>query len=154
VLGTLILKEASDLTDEEALDALRFDTRWWCAFDLEPEQSELCQKTLHNFRVKLLAGQKGPLVFRRVADELIAALGLDVSRQRLDSTHILSNFARLNRLGLFCETMRVFLHALKKGHARAYASLPRGILTRHGDESWYRDARREEGPRRLGVVAR
>jgi hypothetical protein len=154
VLGTLILKEANDLTDEEALDALRFDTRWWCAFDLSPEEAELCQKTLHNFRVKLMAHEKGALVFRLLTDALIPALGLDVSRQRLDSTHVLSNFARLNRLGLFCETIRVFLHALKKGHRDLHDRLATGLLKRHGEESWYRDARREEGPRRLKVVAR
>lgn len=154
VLGALILKEANDLTDEEALDALRFDMRWWWAFDMKSEEAELCQKTLHNFRVKLIAGGKGALVFRQVTDELIQALGLDVSRQRLDSTHILSNFARLNRLGLFCETIRIFLHALKKSHPQEHGRLPGGLLKRHGEESWYRDARREEGPRRLGVVAR
>ncbi|MFQ5507345.1 MAG: transposase [Planctomycetota bacterium] len=154
VMGTLILKEANDLTDEEALDALRFDTRWWCAFELDPEEADLCQKTLHNFRAKLLASGKGAVVFRRATDELIAALGVRVDRQRLDSTHILSNFARLNRLGLFCETIRVFLHALKKGYRDLHDRLPAGLLKRHGEESWYRDARREEGPRRLRVVAR
>ena len=154
VLGTLILKEANDLTDEEALDALRFDTRWWCAFDLKLEEADLCQKTLHNFRVKLLSHEKGAMVFRRVTDGLINELGIDVSRQRLDSTHVLSNFARLNRLGLLCETIRVFLHALKKGHRDLHDRLPAGLLKRHGEESWYRDARREEGPRRLRVVAR
>ncbi|MFA4948717.1 MAG: transposase [Candidatus Krumholzibacteriia bacterium] len=154
VLGTLILKEANDLTDEEALDALRFDTRWWCAFDLALKEADLCQKTLHNFRAKLMACEKGSLVFRRLTDELIPALGVKVTRQRLDSTHILSNFARLNRLGLFCETIRVFLHAIKKGHRDLHDRLPAGVLKRHGEESWYRDARREEGPRRLRVVAR
>jgi len=154
VLGTLVLKEANDLTDEEALGALRFDTRWWCAFDLKPEKADLCQKTLHNFRAKLTAREKGAVVFRRLTDELIAALGVRVDRQRLDSTHILSNFARLNRLGLFCETIRVFLHALRKGHRDLHDRLPTGLLKRHGEESWYRDARREEGPRRLRVVAR
>jgi hypothetical protein len=154
VIGTLVLKEANDLTDEEALDALRFDTRWWCAFELDPEEADLCQKTLHNFRANLLAHEKGAVVFRRLTDELIAALGVRVDRQRLDSTHILSNFARLNRLGLFCETIRVFLHALKKGHRNLHDRLPAGLLKRHGEESWYRDARREEGPRRLRVVAR
>ena len=113
VLGTLILKEANDSTDEEALAAVDFDLRWHYAFELKPEESHLCQKTLHNFRAKLLRSGKGELVFRRLTDELIATLGLRVDRQRLDSTHILSNFARLNRLGLFCETIRVFLHALK-----------------------------------------
>ena len=154
VLGTLILKEANDLTDEEALGALRFDARWWCAFDLALKEADLCQKTLHNFRAKLMACEKGTLVFRWLTDELIPALGLDVSRQRLDSTHILSNFARLNRLGLFCETIRVFLHALRKGHRDLHDRLPAGVLKRHGEQSWYRDARREEGPRRLRVVAR
>jgi hypothetical protein len=154
VLGTLILKEANDLTGEEALEALRFDVRWWRAFDLDAEEAELCQKTLHNFRAKLLAKEKGALVFRRLTDALIPALGLKVDRQRLDSTHILSNFARLNGLGLFCETIRVFLHALKKGHRDLHDRLPAGLLKRHGEESWYRDARREQGPRRLGVVAR
>lgn len=154
VLGTLILKEANDLSDEEALAALDFDLRWHFAFDLAPEESHVCQKTLHNFRSKLLADGKGAAIFRRLTDELIVALGVRVDRQRLDSTHILSNFARLNRLGLFCETMRVFLHALHKGHRDLHDQLPAGLLKRHGEASWYRDARREEGPRRLRVVAR
>jgi len=154
VLGTLVLKEANDLTDAEALGALDFDARWWCAFDLNPEESHLCQKTLHNFRMNLMASEKGGMVFRRLTDELIAALGVRVDRQRLDSTHILSNFARLNRLGLFCETIRVFLHAIHKGHRDRHDRLPAGLLKRHGEQSWYRDARREEGPRRLRVVVR
>ncbi|MBI4371051.1 MAG: transposase [Elusimicrobia bacterium] len=114
VLGTLILKEMSDLTDEEALAALDFDLRWHYAFDCSSRELHLCQKTLHSFRVKLIASEKGRLVFRHVTDELIAGLGIDVKRQRLDSTHILSNFARLNRLGLMCETIQVFMKALKK----------------------------------------
>jgi hypothetical protein len=154
VVGTLVLKEANDLTDEEALGALDFDLRWHYAFDLAPEDSHVCQKTLHNFRAKLLASGKGAVVFRRLTDDLIAALGVRIDRQRLDSTHILSNFAQLNRLGLFCETIRVFLHELHKRHRDLHDRLPTGLLKRHGEQSWYRDARREEGPRRLRVVAR
>ncbi|MDX6771105.1 MAG: transposase [Elusimicrobiota bacterium] len=154
VLGALLLKEANDLTDEEALAALDFDLRWHYAFDLTPEESHVCQKTLHNFRAKLLANAKGAVVFRRLTDDLIPALGVRVDRQRLDSTHILSNFARLNRLGLFCETIRLFLHALYQGHRDLHDRLPAGLLRRHGEQSWYRDARKEDGPRRLRVVAR
>lgn len=154
VLGALILKEMSDLTDEEALAALDFDLRWHYAFDLSAQELHLCQKTLHSFRVKLIASEKGKLVFRRVTDELIAELGIDVKRQRLDSTHILSNFARLNRLGLMCETIRVFMRTLKKLKPELYEGLSVGIKKRHGEESCYADARKEDGPRRLGVVAR
>ena len=35
---------------------------------------------------------------------MIAALGLRTGKQRLDSTHVMSNIAVLTRLGLFCES--------------------------------------------------
>lgn len=154
VLGVLILKEMWDLSDNEALEALKFDTRWWYAFDLPLVELTLSQKTLHNFRAKLIEKEKAQLPFRRLTDELIGALGVSVVRQRLDSTHVLSNFAVLTRLGVFCETLRVFLHRLAKEHRDLYDSLPSGILRRHGEDSHYGDAHRKEGPRRLAVVAR
>jgi hypothetical protein len=157
VLGALILKEMKDLTDEEALEALEFDARWWWALDRELHELHLCQKTLHNFRQRLLEHEdadKKKLAFRRVTDKLIEALGVNTDRQRLDSKHLLSNFAVLTRLGLFCETIRVFLAELKKLDPKRYETLPGGILKRHGEESHYAYARRAEGPRRLAVVAR
>ena len=154
VLGVLILKEMNDYTDEEALDALEWNGLWWWAFQRQPEELHLCQKTLHNFRRGVIEHDKSKVAFRRVTDELIAALGIQVGKQRLDSTHVLSNFAIVNRLGLFCETIRVFLRAVKAVDAKAYAALPAGILRRHGDEDNYAYARRGEGPRRLAVVAR
>ncbi len=163
VLAVLILKETADLTDREALDALEFDTRWWYALAREPHELHLCQKTLHNFRERLVNhkdkderpdSEKKKLAFRRVTDELIAALGVSVEHQRLDSKHILSNIAVLTRLGLFCETIRVFLRDLKRVDAKAYEALPARMLKRHGEESHYQDARRADGPRRLAVVAR
>jgi hypothetical protein len=154
VLGTLILKEINDLSDEEAVEALDLDMRWHYAFDMEPEESHLCPKTLHNFREGLIGHEKGKIVFARLTEKLIGALGVSVDRQRLDSTHILSNCRILSRLGLFCETLRVFLLALKKPHRGLYDKISSGILKRHGDESKYRDARRGESRRRLSVVAR
>lgn len=154
VLGTLILKEISDLTDDEALSHLDFDVLWWWALEREMHELHLCRKTLHNFRTNLVKHEKSKLAFRRVTDELIAALGVKVDRQRLDSTHILSNIAVLTRLGLLCETIRVFLGEVKKLDPKAYDALPAGILKRHGEESCYGDARRADGPRRLEVVAR
>lgn len=154
VLGVLILKEMGDLTEQEAIDALEFDARWWWALEREPRDLHLCPNTLHNFRAGLLEHEKSNVAFRRVTDELVQALGIQVDCQRLDSTHVLSNFARLSRLRLFCETIRLFLRAVKGIDAQAYAALPAGILRRHGEESAYADARREQGPRRLKVVAR
>jgi len=154
VVGVLLLKEMNDFTDEEVLGDLDFDSRFWYAFDLEVSDSHICQKTLHNFRAGLMEHDKSRWVFRAMTDELMGALEIDVSKQRLDSTHILSNFAVLTRLGLFCETIRVFLRELKKRKVEAYETISMGILKRHGEESRYVDARKAEGPRRLAVVAR
>lgn len=154
VLGTLILKEMSDLTDEEALEHLDFDALWWWAFQREPHELQLCQKTLYNFRTGLIRKEKSGLAFRRVTDDLAKVLKVAAGQQRLDSTHILSNIALLTRLGLLCETIRVFLKDLKAVDAQAYADLPKGILERHGEDASYGDARKEKRQRRLEVVAR
>ncbi|MGH9786101.1 MAG: transposase [Terriglobia bacterium] len=163
VVGTLILKEMNDLTDDEALGALRFDVRWWYAFEAEPHEAVLCQKTLHNFRRRLLDHkdkegkpdpQKKKLAFRRVTDELIQALGVDVGRQRLDSTHIVSNIAIRNRLGLFVDVIRKFLGGVKSADEKAYEGIPQRLRGRYALEARYEDVRKSEGTRRLGVAAR
>lgn len=154
VVGTLVLQELNDMTDAEAMGALDFDRRWEYAFDVEPDQAHVCPKTLHNFRVGLMEHDKSRLVFRRLTDDLIAALGIDTSKQRIDSTHIVSNIALLSRLGVFCETIRVFLHALKKADGKICATLPEGLLRRHGEDADYGDARKADRQRRLAVVAR
>lgn len=163
VMGTLILKEMSDLTDEEALGALEYDARWWYALGRELHETHLCQKTLHNFRQRLLEykdpegrpdPEKKKLAFRRVTDELIKALGVEVGRQRLDSTHIVSNIALRNRLGLFVDVIRKFLGAVKSGDPKAYEAIPPRLLGRYALEVRYEDVRKSEGIRRLGVAAR
>ena len=109
VLGVLVLKEMFDLTDMEALEELEFNLLWHHALRLEMEEAHLAQKTLHNFRVRLMEHDGGRLAFCETTDRMIEALGLRTGKQRLDSTHVMSNIAVLTRLGLFCETVRVFL---------------------------------------------
>lgn len=154
VLGVLILKEFSDLTDAQALDALEYDLRWGYAFQREPRELHLSQKTLHNFRTKLIAREKSKLAFRRVTDQLIQALGVKVDQQRLDSTHIVSDVAILTRLGLFCETIRLFLRELQRTSSEKHAALPEGLLARHAESSKYGDAQKPDRTRRLQVAAR
>jgi hypothetical protein len=154
VVGTLILKEMSDLTDEEVLDRLEFDVQWWYALGREPHERHLCQKTLHNFRAGLLKEDKSKVAFREVTDRLVRALGVDVGRQRLDSTHIVSNIALRGRLGLFVDTIRLFLRAAQKADFEAYGKIPERLRARYREEARYDDARKGDGPRRLGVAAR
>ena len=60
-----------------------------------------------------------------------SSVGIRTGKQRLDSTHIMSNIATLTRLGLFCETMRLFLRALRWEHPELRPGVPEGLLGRY-----------------------
>jgi hypothetical protein len=158
VLGVHILKEMFDLTDEEALEQLEFNLLWHHALRLTGEEAHLPQKTLHNFRVRLMTHDGGRLVFQETTDRIIQALGLRTGKQRLDSTHIISNIALLTRLGLFCETIRLFLGAVQRGYPQLGQGIAQGLAQRYlkedGEATHYEDVRSGEGRRRLAVCAR
>ena len=158
VLGVHILKEMFDLTDEEALEQLEFNLLWHHALRLDMEETHLPQKTLHNFRARLMAHDGGRVAFQETTDRIIAALGLRTGKQRLDSTHILSNIALLTRLGLFCETIRLFLGVVKRDHPKLGEGVARGLAQRYlkedGEATSYEDVRSGAGHRRLAVCAR
>jgi hypothetical protein len=158
VLGVLLLKEMFNLTDEEALENLEFNLLWHHALRLCLEEAHLPQKTLHNFRYRLMIHDGGRLVFCETTDRIIEALEINTGRQRLDSTHIISNIAILTRLGLFCETIRLFLRALKEKHQELNSMVPAGLMRRYlkekGEATNYEDIRSDATRRRLGVCAR
>jgi len=158
VLGVLVLKEMSNLTDMEALEQLEFNLLWQHALSLTPGEAHLCQKTLHNFRAGLMQHDLGRATFQEITDRILIALGVSTNRQRLDSTHILSNIAILTRLGLFCETLRLFLTKLSQHHPRLFDRVPSTLVLRYlkedGTATRYEDARSKGSRRRLGVCAR
>ena len=100
----------------------------------------------------------GRLAFCETTDRMIEALGLRTGKQRVDSTHIMSNIAVLTRLGLFCETVRVFLLAVSREHPGLGEGIGYGLAQRYlketAEASRYEDARSGEGRRRLSVCAR
>ena len=165
VLGVLLLKEMFALTDAEALEQLEFSLLWQHALELTPDEAHLAQKTrtnnvltLHNFRARLLAYDRGRQAFEATTDRILQALGTKVNRQRLDSTHVLSNIAVLSRLGLLCETLRHFLKTLAAEHPRLYGRVPKRLRLRYlkedGSATAYQDAPSGTGKRRLPVCAR
>jgi hypothetical protein len=158
-LGVLLLKEMFDLTDEVALDHFEFNNSWQYALDVDPDEAHLCQKTLHNFRVKMSEAEaQGVLTYSALFDEVVRAIiqdkGLNVGKQRLDSTHIRSNMAVLTRLGLFTHTITAFVKKLGKQHPRLFAALPKGIHERYVDrEGYFADSPSSDGRRRLAQCA-
>jgi hypothetical protein len=154
VFGVLVLKEVNDLTDEEALEQLEWNAAWHYALDITPEEAHTCQKTLHNFRGRLLGDDQGAGAFESTTARLIQAAGLRTGRQRQDSTHILSNIKILTRLGLFVQTITQFLAALRQEHPRLCAEVADELLGRYLDrEGYFADAKSSEAPRRLAQTA-
>jgi hypothetical protein len=158
-LGVIILKEMFDLTDEAALDNFEFHNAWQYALHVDPDEAHVCQKTLHNFRVKMSeAEEEGTLTYSALFDEIVRAIikdrGIKVGKQRLDSTHIRSNMAVLTRLGLFTHTITAFVKKLHKQHPRLFEALPQGMHERYVDrEGYFADSPSSDGPRRLAQCA-
>lgn len=154
VFSVILLKEMFDLTDQEALEQLEWNHAWHNALDITADEAHLCQKTLHNHRKLLCSDDEGMALFEQTTARLVAAAGLKTRRQRLDSTHVVSNIKLLTRLGLFVQTLTQFLTALRKGHPRLCKRIPAEVLERYLDrEGYFSDVKSSEGQRRLQQVA-
>jgi len=154
LVGLHILKEADDLTDEQVLDALEFNIQWQHALGVDPATAHVAERTLYYFRHKLMENERAQRVFEQVTQAMMKMDGLSAARQRLDSTHVISNIAVLTRLGLFTETITVFLRELRKEAPAKLAKLDSPLLNRYLErEGYFGDATREQAQRRLPVVA-
>ncbi len=103
----------------------------------------------------LMENERARQVFEGITEKLVEADGIGVGRQRLDSTHVMSNIAVLTRLGLFVTTVTKFLHELKRTAPSKLEALDHGYVKRYLErEGYFADAKRDQARRRLPVVAR
>ncbi len=155
LVGLHLLKEWNDLTDAQVIENLQFNLLWHSALGQTAESADVCQKTLHNFRQRMLALDVSKQMFDDIAAGLVEKSKLSTAMQRLDSTHVISNIAVLTRLKLLTETVLVLLRALRRDQPAHLEALPEGYRERYLDrEGYFADARKDEVPRRLGQVSR
>jgi len=161
LLGMLILKEFHDYTDEQTLEGVQFNLQWQYALQLGFSETFICQKTLHNFRDRMVNSQKHQQLFHRLTAQIIDRFGLDTSRVRMDSTHVVGAMKQLTRLGLFVKTIEAFLFKLKRMAERdpkvasVVVQLPKKFHERYLDRAGYfSDTRSSLAPRRLDACAR
>jgi len=155
LIGLCILKEWHNLTDDQLLGSLEWDVRWQYALDTNMEEADISQKTLHNFRALVAGNRLAGQVFADITRRIIEEAGLSVAKQRLDSTHIISNMADLSRLALFVRTIEKFAARLKKAHPAEFEKLPavyrKVYLERAG---YFADVKSTRARRRLEKCAR
>ena len=134
MLGGLILQQAFDLTDEEAVMQLSFNIQWHYALNITDETDSakyISPKTLWNMRKIVTENGLDAVIFEGITGKLARVFNVDTTRQRLDSVHIQSNMRRLGRIGIFSSTIHGFLVNLKRKDRELYDTIGQGIRDRY-----------------------
>lgn len=156
LVGMSLIKETRNLTVELLLHAFHFDLEVMGALGIGPGQYTLAERTYYNFRSKLVDSPAVMATFERLTDSMIQTLGLDTGRQRLDSTQVCSNMAKLSRLDLFVRTIEGFLKVLVKAFSARAQELPQRLRERYLERSggYFADTTGTKSKGRLEAAAR
>ena len=115
VLGALILQQMHDLSDAATVEAISFNLAWHYALDIRMESDAyICEQTLRNYRRMIIDKGLDEVLFRGLTDRLIEAFGVDVKKQRVDSTSVRSAMRPLiygSRFACLCRQRRPRLPA-------------------------------------------
>jgi transposase len=124
----LLLAYRDGLSDERAMEAVRFDLRWKVALDLPVDHPGFHPTSLVRFRARLLLHGKERLVFERSL-ELAAGLGLleGEAEQIVDSTPMLGAAAVQDTATLVRSGVRRLLDAVAAADAEAAEELGSGL---------------------------
>ena len=129
----LVFQMLEKLPDRLAAEAVRLRIDWKYALHLPLDYLGFHFTNLNHFRQRLLEHQAEYLVFDRLLQKLVA-LGLVRQRgkQRTDSTHVLGLIAKLSRLELIWESLRLALRAMQQ-QDEAWVSrfIPEAFLEKH-----------------------
>ncbi len=157
-LGALILQQLHDLTDQQTTEAVALNIAWHYALDIRHEpDAYLCERTLRNYRRRILELGLDEVLFRTLTDRLIEQVGVDTSKQRLDSTTVRSAIRGLTRLGILVEAASKFLRELRRKLPEQYATVDAEILRKYVErkgDGCFADTRPSESKRRLPEAAR
>lgn len=115
MMAVSLLQFMEKAPDRKAEEYVRLHLGWKYALDLELGYEGFDHSSLGKFRDRLLNGEAGRIGFDALLDGL-REVGLvkKRSRQRLDSTHVLGAVARMSRLEMVRETIRLFLEHVRR----------------------------------------
>ena len=129
--GLTLVMEFMDWTKEEAAQAYMFRSDLWYALNLEPGLHSMSVRTLDRYQAIFRENELAQSVMHDVTARLVELLELDVSTQRLDSTHVFSDMATFGRTRLMGVTIKRFLTQLKRHDRAGYDALPGELLERY-----------------------
>lgn len=115
MVGVTLLQFMEKAPDRTAMEHVRLHLGWKHALNLKINDKGFHPTSLVKFRDRLVEHESGRLIFDAILQALHGA-GLVKRRgkQRLDSTHVLGAVARMGRLEVVRETIRLFLEMVLK----------------------------------------
>lgn len=146
IIGLLILKEVMQLTDEELIGSLHFDTRFQYALNtMSYAVQPVSINTLTNFRARLakylaetgidLVQQEVENLGQRIAKEL----KIDQQLLRIDSLMVSSSCKKLSRIELIYSVNQLMVKTLNKLQPETIPENCKGYLEKgHKNETIYR----------------
>jgi hypothetical protein len=128
--GLVFLADFHTWTAQAAAEAYMFRTDVQYALNLEPG-AEVSSRTVERYQKLFREDDTAAQIFGNVTTRLIEKLDLDVSQQRLDSTHIFSHMATFGRTKLMAVAIKRFLVQVKRHNPDAYVALPEPLRLRY-----------------------
>jgi len=147
--GLLLLMEFMNWTKDEALAAYRFHMDIHYALNLEPVAHDLSIRSLERYIVLF---EKDDLAKSTMEDiKLVDILGIEIDKQRLDSTHIFSDMASFGRTRLMGVAIKRFLTQVIRSNKDDYNSLEETFRNRYapGVNQLFADTKKDRESRRL-----
>jgi hypothetical protein len=117
-------------TAQAAAEAYIFRIDVPYALNLEPGAT-VCSRTVERYQKLFRDHDLAALIFHDVTTRLAESLELNISQQRLDSTHVFSHMASFGRMKLMAVAIKRFLTPVKRHAPESYAALPEAFRLRY-----------------------
>ena len=132
MIGLLVIMEFKQWTADEAAEAYSLDAGVQFALNLARDHQYVSPRTVENYKRLLREGDEHCAeIFGTVTAALVREFQIDISRQRLDSTHVFSYMAQLTRSNLLAVTVKRFLTQVLRHDPAAHAALPEALVQRY-----------------------
>jgi hypothetical protein len=134
MMGSMILQQMHDLTDEQTVEQFCFNIQWHYALNItgtDDASAYVCPRSIWTMRRIMTDNNLYTELFAGIADHLGEVFKVNTSFQRLDSVHLFSNMRHLGRIRIFATTIRKFLTNLKRHHLALFTELSEELRERY-----------------------
>src|SRR5271169_6113505 len=128
--GLVFLADFFGWTAQEAAEAYIFRIDVQYALNLEPGAT-VSSRTVKRYQKLFRDNDLAAQIFHDVTIRLAELLELNISQQRLDSTHVFSHMASFGRIKLMAVAIKRFLTQVKRHAPESYAALPEAFRLRY-----------------------